>query len=289
MRPNAPIPSPLALRAASPRIPGVFARSACVALDHGMLHFECAAHGVHHAAELDDAAVAGAFDDAAMVHGDCGVNQIAAQRAQSRQGSIFVCSGKPRIADHVGHQDRGQFSGPAHGATRPRPCQPFRVVGAKPLGGIAKTREECRSMARAWLHIHAALGRTWKRGVQVLRFDWPVYPRRAEHNTVAEGGNRRSTIAASSQAFAHLVGLVLLHHGPQRERPGNRLERLDADRDAIMRQARRASDLLQPAYFLCSLHGGRQRTAGPLASRTLGRSRSGHRREREATCSSPSC
>jgi hypothetical protein len=27
--------------------------------------------------------------------------------------------------------------------------------------------------------------------VQVLRVDWPVYPRRAEHNTVAEGGNRR--------------------------------------------------------------------------------------------------
>ena len=27
--------------------------------------------------------------------------------------------------------------------------------------------------------------------MQVLRVDWPVYPRRAEHNTVAEGGNRR--------------------------------------------------------------------------------------------------
>jgi hypothetical protein len=46
-------------------------------------------------------------------------------------------------------------------------------------------------MARAWLHIHATLGRTWKQGVQVLRVDWPVYPRPAEHNTVAEGGNRR--------------------------------------------------------------------------------------------------
>jgi hypothetical protein len=26
-------------------------------------------------------------------------------------------------------------------------------------------------MAWAWLHIHAALGRTWKQGVQVLRVD----------------------------------------------------------------------------------------------------------------------
>ena len=36
-------------------------------------------------------------------------------------------------------------------------------------------------------------------GSAALRVDWPVYPRRAEHNTVAEGGNRRSTIASSSQ------------------------------------------------------------------------------------------
>ena len=36
-------------------------------------------------------------------------------------------------------------------------------------------------------------------GSAALRVDWPVYPRRAEHNTVAEGGNRRWAIAASSQ------------------------------------------------------------------------------------------
>ena len=28
-------------------------------------------------------------------------------------------------------------------------------------------------------------------GSAALRVDWPVYPRRAEHNTVAEGRNRR--------------------------------------------------------------------------------------------------
>jgi len=28
-------------------------------------------------------------------------------------------------------------------------------------------------------------------GSAALRVDWPVYPRRADHNTVAEGGNRR--------------------------------------------------------------------------------------------------
>ena len=49
-------------------------RDARVALDHGVLHFECAAHRIDYAAELDHAAVAGALDDAAMVHGDCGIN-----------------------------------------------------------------------------------------------------------------------------------------------------------------------------------------------------------------------
>ena len=72
-----------------------------VALDHGVLHFERAAHRVDDAAELDDAAVAGALDDAAMMHGDCGIDQIAAQRAQSRQSSIFVRAGEPAIADHI--------------------------------------------------------------------------------------------------------------------------------------------------------------------------------------------
>ena len=79
----------------------LFERDARVALDC-VLHFERAAHRVDYAAELDDAAVAGALDDAAMVHGDCRVDQIAAQRAQSRQSSIFVRAGKSAIADHIG-------------------------------------------------------------------------------------------------------------------------------------------------------------------------------------------
>ena len=91
-------------------------RDARVALDHGVLHFERAAHRVDDAAELDDAAVAGALDDAAVVHGDCGIDQIAAQRAQSRQGSIFVRAGQPAITDHIRDQNRRNLPGFAHGA-----------------------------------------------------------------------------------------------------------------------------------------------------------------------------
>ena len=82
---------------------------------NGVLHFECAAHRVDDAAELDDAAIAGALDDAVVVHGDCGVNQIAAQRAQSRQGSIFVRAGEPAVSDDVGDQDRSDLPRFRHG------------------------------------------------------------------------------------------------------------------------------------------------------------------------------
>ena len=64
------------------------------------------------------AAVAGALDDAAVMHGDGRVDQIAAQRPQPRQDPILVGPGKPRIADDVGHQDRREFSGLAHALRR---------------------------------------------------------------------------------------------------------------------------------------------------------------------------
>jgi hypothetical protein len=38
-------------------------------------------------------------------------------------------------------------------------------------------------------------------GSAALRVDWPVYPRRAEYNTVAEGGNRRWAETARQNAF----------------------------------------------------------------------------------------
>jgi hypothetical protein len=43
-------------------------RKACIALDHSVLHLDGAAYGVNHAAELDEDAVAGTFDHAAVMH-----------------------------------------------------------------------------------------------------------------------------------------------------------------------------------------------------------------------------
>src|SRR5271157_1405386 len=74
-------------------------RQAGVSLDEAVLHFDRAAHRVDHAAELDEAAVAGSLEDAPSVQGDGRIYQIAAKRAQPRQRALLVRSHEPAVAD----------------------------------------------------------------------------------------------------------------------------------------------------------------------------------------------
>jgi hypothetical protein len=53
-------------------------RHAGIALEHRVLHLDRATNGVDDAAKFDDRAAAGALDDAPIVHGDRGINQVAA-------------------------------------------------------------------------------------------------------------------------------------------------------------------------------------------------------------------
>jgi hypothetical protein len=50
------------------------------------------------------AVVAGALDDATMMRGDRGINQIAAQPPQPRRGTILVHASEPAVADDIGNQ-----------------------------------------------------------------------------------------------------------------------------------------------------------------------------------------
>ena len=86
---------------ADPKIDAAILRHARVALDHGVLHFDRATHGVDDAAEFDDRAVAGALDDPSVMHRDRRVDEIAAQRPQPRQDAILVRPGEPAITDHI--------------------------------------------------------------------------------------------------------------------------------------------------------------------------------------------
>ena len=94
-------------------------RKAGVALDHAVLHLDGAAHGVDHAAELNDGSIAGALDHAPIVDGDYRVDQIAAERSQPRQCPILVGASEPAVSDHVRHQNRCELPGLGHG-TPPR-------------------------------------------------------------------------------------------------------------------------------------------------------------------------
>ena len=103
---------------ADPKFDALVGRDLGVALDHRPLDFNGAAHCVDDTAEFDDAAVAGALDDAAVMHRYGRVDQVAAKGPKASEDSIFIRTRKPRVADHVGHQDRGQFPGLTHSASR---------------------------------------------------------------------------------------------------------------------------------------------------------------------------
>ena len=76
-------------------------RHAGIAFDHRVLQFDGAAHRIDDTAKFDDAAVAGALDDAAMMDGDRRVEQVAAQRSEPSEDAIFVRPGEPAITNDV--------------------------------------------------------------------------------------------------------------------------------------------------------------------------------------------
>ena len=65
--------------------------------------FYPATHGVYDAAELNDAPIAGAFDDASAMGRDGRVDEIAAEAPHARERAILVRAGKPAVADDIGH------------------------------------------------------------------------------------------------------------------------------------------------------------------------------------------
>jgi hypothetical protein len=93
-------------------------RKASVSLNHAVLHFDGAAHCIHHTAKLDDAAVAGAINYAPVMHGDGRVNQITTERAQPRQCPVLVGASKSAVSDNIRSQDCYELPGFDHGTPR---------------------------------------------------------------------------------------------------------------------------------------------------------------------------
>ena len=115
---------------ADAELDATFGRQAGVALDHAVLHFDRAAHRVDHAAELDDRAVAGALDDAPVMHSDDGVDEIAAQAPQPRKdrsssapaSRLYPTTSATRIAASFGSRSSRPSGGSvAQKSHRPNP------------------------------------------------------------------------------------------------------------------------------------------------------------------------
>jgi hypothetical protein len=82
-----------------------------------VLHLDGAANGIYHATKFYENTIPCPLDDVAIVHGDGGIDQIAPQPAQSRQGPILVGTGELAVPDNICRQNCGQLSGLRHGST----------------------------------------------------------------------------------------------------------------------------------------------------------------------------
>jgi hypothetical protein len=94
----------------------IVCRGARVALGHRLLHLDCVAHRIDHA-ELDQQAVAGGLDDAAMMLDDLRIEEFAAQSFEAFERAFLIRPHQPRIPRHIGGEDRGQPAGLAHVAS----------------------------------------------------------------------------------------------------------------------------------------------------------------------------
>jgi hypothetical protein len=72
-------------------------RKTGVALDHAVLHLDGTAYGIHHAAKLDDASIAGALHHTPVMHGYGGIDQVApllasaSPRTSSERLIVLLC------------------------------------------------------------------------------------------------------------------------------------------------------------------------------------------------------
>jgi hypothetical protein len=78
-------------------------------LDHAILHLDCAANGIDDASELYEDAVTRPLDDAAVMHGDGGIDQIASQRSEAGKCPLLVGPGKLAESDHIRRKKAASF------------------------------------------------------------------------------------------------------------------------------------------------------------------------------------
>src|SRR6185369_13483434 len=95
---------------ADTKLDPLLARYTGIALGHGTLHVDHAAHGIYNAGVFEQQAIACSLDDPATVFGDFRINQLSSVGLQSGQGGAVVAAHEQGIAHHVGGDYRRQSS-----------------------------------------------------------------------------------------------------------------------------------------------------------------------------------
>jgi hypothetical protein len=88
-----------------------------IALDHAVLHLDGTANGIDHTSELNEDAIAHPLNDAAMMHCDGGIDQIAAERAQPGKRPVLVGTRKLAVPGYVRRENCREFPHLRHDTT----------------------------------------------------------------------------------------------------------------------------------------------------------------------------
>jgi len=96
----------VALVNADAKLDATVRRQWFIALGQSRLHLGCAAQRVDNAGELDQEAVAGGLDDAAMMAGNLRINYCCAERFEPAERPFFVGLDQARITGDIGREDR---------------------------------------------------------------------------------------------------------------------------------------------------------------------------------------
>src|SRR5262249_52312549 len=105
---------------------------------HLALNVDGTAQRIDNTAEFDEQPVAGGFDEPAPVLGDCGIEELAAQPSETSEGAALVGADQPRIARHIGREDRREAAGLAHSGS---PTRLRASLNAARISGLANGAE----------------------------------------------------------------------------------------------------------------------------------------------------
>jgi hypothetical protein len=91
-------------------------RKTRVALDHSVLDLDCAPHCIYDASELSEDAIPSTLNDAAVLESNSRVDEVAAERTQSRKRPLLVGTGEPAVSGYIRRKNGREFPGLRHGS-----------------------------------------------------------------------------------------------------------------------------------------------------------------------------